>query len=106
MNFRVAISYKDVHFKTLQKAQTRTQSALMHSSVELIVGARDARLAGRLTNSFTVNPVTHTAVTLKHRGATRPCRAPLEPPSEASLKDQTKAVTTTFHSVEQAEELR
>lgn len=108
MNFRVSISsHKDVHFKTLQKAQTRTQSALMRSSVELIVGgAMDARLAGRLTDSFTVNPVTHTAVTLKHRGATRPCRAPPEPPSKASLKDQTKAVTTTFHSVEQAEELR
>lgn len=105
MNFRVSVSsHKDVHFKTLQKAQTRTQSALMHSSVELIVGgATGARLAGRLTNSFTVNPVAHTAVTLKHRGATRP---PPEPPSRASLKDQTKAVMTTVHSVEQAEELR
>lgn len=108
MSFRVSISsHKDVHFKTLQKAQTRTQSALMHSSVELIVGgATGARLAGRLTNSFTVNPVTRTAVTLKRTGAARACRAPPQPPSKASLKDQTKAVTTTVHSVEQAEELR
>lgn len=42
-------SHNDVHFKTLQKAQTRTQSALMHSSVELILGG--ARLAHRLTKS-------------------------------------------------------
>lgn len=66
VNFQVTVSSrKDVHFKTLQKAQTRTQSALMHSSVELIFGgAVDTRLAHsnqicRLS-SFTTDRRLHT----------------------------------------------
>lgn len=47
IRFRSRYRLTNVHFKALQKAETRTQSALMHSSV----GVAAARLAHRLTKS-------------------------------------------------------